>query len=97
MKFTYKFVEPAGMSTFDFQKLLSDLQSIKIRVTYLDNRRGAIDDISLQSTQYISQNSPGQVTWQELCECEPGYSGDQCQNCASGYTREIVGSGSLGK
>lgn len=97
VKFEYKLVEPVGMSTFDFQKLLSDLTAIKIRVTFLRNRRAAIDTILLQSTQFISLNSPEQVTWQEKCECQEGYAGDQCEKCSVGYTRETLGSGPLGK
>lgn len=97
VKFAYNLVEPSGMSTFNFQKLLSDLTAIKIRVTFLDNRQFAIDDILLESTQYISLNSPEQVTWKEKCQCQVGYSGDQCERCSPGFTRETVGSGALGK
>lgn len=97
VKFEYKLIEPEGMSTFNFQKLLSDLTAIRIRVTFLKDRKAAIDSISLDSTQYISVNSPEQVTWQEKCECQEGYIGEQCDKCALGYTRETLGSGPLGK
>ena len=97
VKFAYNLVEPSGMSTFNFQKLLSNMTAIKIRVTFLDNRQFAIDDILLESTQYISLNSLEQVTWKEKCQCQVGYSGDQCERCSPGFTRETVDSGALGK
>jgi len=85
---TYKFrlVEPEGMTAFNFQRLLSDLKALKIRVTYLQ-RRGAIDNIQLESTQYVSLNSPEQVTWQEKCQCKQGYTGNHCKQCDAGFTR----------
>ena len=97
VKFNYRMLEPSGMSTFNFQKLLSDLTAIKIRVTFLDNRQFAIDDVLLESTQYISLSSPQQVSWKEKCQCQVGYSGEQCERCSPGFTRENVGSGALGK
>lgn len=97
VRFNYKLVEPEGMSAFDFQKLLSNLSAIKIRVTFLKNIQSAIDDVQMESTQYVSLNSPEQVTWKEKCQCKPGYTGEQCERCSPGYTRETVGSGPLGK
>lgn len=87
--FNYKLVEPPGMNTFDFQRLLSDLTAIKIRMTYFPGslRRKALDDIMLESTQYVSINAQDQVTWKEKCECERGYTGEQCEKCDFGYTR----------
>jgi len=85
--FRFQLIEPPGMTTFDFQRLLSDVTALKIRVTYLPGRRGAIDNIKLESTQFVSLNSPEQVTWQEECECKQGYKGAQCKECDVGYTR----------
>ena len=87
INFKFRMVEPLGMTAFTFQRLLSNVTSIKVRVTYLPDRRGAIDDIKLESTQYVSENSPEQVTWQEKCECKQGYTGIQCKKCDSGFTR----------
>ncbi|XP_066935737.1 laminin subunit gamma-1-like [Clytia hemisphaerica] len=97
VKFNYKLVEPSGMTTFNFQKLLSDLTAIKIRTTFLKNRRFAIDDVNMESTQYVSLNSLDQVTWKEKCQCQVGYAGEQCEKCQPGFTRENVGSGPLGR
>lgn len=87
INFKFRLVEPPGMTTFNFQRLLSDLRAIKIRVTYLAGRRGAIDDVRLESTQFVSLNSPEQVTWQEECTCKQGYGGTQCKKCDVGFTR----------
>lgn len=95
--YNFRLVEPKGVSTFDFQRILSDLKALKIRVTYLSGRRGAIDRISLESTQYLSVNSPEQVTWQESCTCEQGYKGNLCEQCSSGYTRVAGATSPLGK
>jgi len=87
INFKFRLVEPPGMTTFNFQRLLSNVKAVKIRVTYLPSRRGAIDDIKLESTQFVSQNSPEQVKWAEDCVCKQGYTGTQCNKCDAGYTR----------
>lgn len=97
VKFGYKLVEPAGMTTFNFQKLLSALTALKIRVTYLPKRQAAIDTIAMESTQFVSVNVPDQVSWKEKCTCKEGYSGEQCERCSPGFTRETLGSGPLGR
>ena len=94
--YKYRLIEPEGVSTFEFQRLLSNLTAIKIRTTYLKDRKGAIDNIRMQSTQYISENSPEQVTWKEKCECQDGYTGDQCEKCDSGFTRVSQEDGPFG-
>lgn len=93
--YNYKLIEPEGMTTFNFQRLLSDLTAIKIRMTYFPGslRRKVLDDVALESTTYISRNSPEQVSWSEKCECERGYTGDQCEKCDFGYTRAAGESG----
>ncbi|XP_047134254.1 laminin subunit gamma-1 [Hydra vulgaris] len=97
INFEYILLEPEGMPTFDFQKLLSNVTAIKIRVTYLYPRSGAINDIMLESTQYVSPDSDGQVFWQEKCVSKQGHTGDLSENCEIGYNRAEPGSGPFGK
>ena len=95
-RYTFILKEPEGMSVFDFQKLLNELTAIKIRVTY-GRVIGVIDSISMEATMPASINSLEQVDWEEQCRCKKGYTGNQCEKCDSGYTRENAKDGKLGK
>ena len=97
INFEYILLEPEGMLTFEFQRLLSNVTAIKIRATYLYPRSSAIDNINLESTQYVSPDSQDQVLWQEKCVSEQGHTGDLSEKCASGFTRVEGGSGPFGK
>lgn len=95
-KYSFILKEPNGMSVFDFQKLLNDLSAIKIRVTY-GRITGVIDSISMETAMPASINSLQSVNWEEQCKCKKGYTGIQCEKCASGFTRENNKDGQYGK
>ncbi|XP_022533612.2 laminin subunit gamma-1 [Astyanax mexicanus] len=68
----------------DFQKLLHNLTSIKIRGTYSERSAGYLDNVSLVS----ARRGPGTpARWVEKCTCPPGYVGQHCGQCALGYRR----------
>lgn len=72
---------------FDFQKLLTSLISIKIRMNYAPQGTGLIDNVFLESAIYLPQ-SLSRVNWVEECSCPAPYTGDHCEECSVGYTRQ---------
>ncbi|KFO07577.1 Laminin subunit gamma-1, partial [Balearica regulorum gibbericeps] len=74
-----------ALTAFDFQKLLHNLTSIKIRGTYSERSAGHLDDVTITS----ARPGPGvPVAWVESCSCPAGYEGQFCERCSSGYRRE---------
>ncbi|KFP41541.1 Laminin subunit gamma-1, partial [Chlamydotis macqueenii] len=73
------------LTAFDFQKLLHNLTSIKIRGTYSERSAGHLDDVTITS----ARPGPGiPAAWVESCSCPVGYEGQFCERCSSGYRRE---------
>lgn len=52
---------------------------------YLPPGTGYIDNVTLVSAQPIA-GVP--APWVERCQCPPGYRGQFCERCASGYRRD---------
>ncbi|XP_038601857.1 laminin subunit gamma-3 [Tachyglossus aculeatus] len=84
--------EPS-LSPFHFQRLLSNLTALRIRVgggsTHLTGR------VSLREVQ-LGSARPGSSTpalWVESCVCPQGYAGQFCESCSPGYKREIPSGG----
>ncbi|XP_012368221.2 laminin subunit gamma-1, partial [Octodon degus] len=74
-----------ALTPFEFQKLLNNLTSIKIRGTYSERIAGYLDDVTLAS----ARPGPGvPATWVESCTCPVGYGGQFCEVCLPGYRRE---------
>ncbi|TSO57285.1 Laminin subunit gamma-2 [Bagarius yarrelli] len=72
------------LSASEFQTLLSNLTAIKIRVTFGEEGRGYLDDVTLVSARL----GPGfPASWVEECRCPAGYEGQFCERCAAGYKR----------
>ncbi|KFQ19837.1 Laminin subunit gamma-1, partial [Merops nubicus] len=74
-----------ALTAFEFQKLLHNLTSIKIRGTYSERSAGHLDDVTISS----ARPGPGvPVPWVESCSCPAGYEGQFCERCSFGYRRE---------
>ncbi|KFW86705.1 Laminin subunit gamma-1, partial [Manacus vitellinus] len=74
-----------ALTAFEFQKLLHNLTSIKIRGTYSERSAGHLDDVTITS----ARPGPGvPVAWVESCSCPVGYEGQFCERCTSGHRRE---------
>ncbi|KAM6297000.1 laminin subunit gamma-3 [Aegotheles albertisi] len=75
------------LSAFSFQRLLSNLTALRLRVSHGPVRGG----LSLSKVQLTSARpGPGLLAgWVEQCTCPLGYTGQFCQSCAPGFKREI--------
>ncbi|KAF2985546.1 hypothetical protein EK904_002761 [Melospiza melodia maxima] len=75
------------LSAFSFQRLLSNLSSLHLRVSHgLGRGRLSLSQVQLTS----ARPGPGpRAGWVEECTCPTGYSGQFCQSCAPGFKREI--------
>ncbi|KAM7087989.1 laminin subunit gamma-3 [Ciconia maguari] len=78
--------EPS-LSAFSFQRLLSNLTALRLRVSHGPVQGG----LSLSEVQLTSARpGPGaRAGWVEECTCPPGYAGQFCQSCTPGFKREI--------
>ncbi|XP_068512887.1 laminin subunit gamma-3 isoform X2 [Anas acuta] len=76
--------EPS-LSAFSFQRLLSNLSALRLRVSAGPGRL-VLSEVRLTS----ARPGPGvQAGWVEECACPPGYSGQFCQSCAPGFKRDV--------
>jgi laminin gamma 1 len=75
-----------------FQRLISNITSIKIRMNYNYNIEDTvIKSITLQDATLIDNfntNDDQIATHIEQCKCPEGYTGQFCDQCKSGYKRE---------
>uniref|UniRef100_A0A1A8F8P7 Laminin subunit gamma-1 n=1 Tax=Nothobranchius korthausae TaxID=1143690 RepID=A0A1A8F8P7_9TELE len=72
------------ISHLDFQRLLHNLTSIKIRGTYSERSAGYLDSVSLVTAR-VGPGVPAH--WVERCTCPQGYHGQHCEQCTVGYRR----------
>ncbi|NXK53776.1 LAMC3 protein, partial [Chauna torquata] len=80
-------VEPS-LSAFSFQRLLSNLTALRLRVSRGPGRGGWLYVVEVQ----LTSARPGlgaQAGWVEDCACPPGYAGHFCQSCAPGFKRDV--------
>lgn len=72
---------------FDFQKLLNNLKSIKIRMIFAPQGTGLLDNVFIESA-ISDPSSPLGVPWVEECTCPEPYTGNHCEQCNRGYKRQ---------
>uniref|UniRef100_A0A8C3R6C4 Laminin subunit gamma 3 n=1 Tax=Cyanoderma ruficeps TaxID=181631 RepID=A0A8C3R6C4_9PASS len=76
------------LSAFSFQRLLSNLTALRLRVSRGPVRGGWLSLSKVQLTS--ARPGPGtRAGWVEECTCPMGYTGQFCQSCAPGFKREI--------
>jgi len=87
------------LSASNFQRLLSNISSIKIKAAR--NGYTFLTSLSLESAQQFPSEALAQIDannkalWIEKCTCPSGYTGEFCQTCDAGFTREIQNGGSF--
>lgn len=98
-RFAFKLNQHSGwmpsMNANDFQRLLSNLSSIKIRASYAPSTRAILSNISMGSAKLLTQATLIESSKElqpalfvELCSCPIGHVGQQCETCDEGYRRD---------
>ncbi|XP_038076283.1 basement membrane-specific heparan sulfate proteoglycan core protein-like isoform X2 [Patiria miniata] len=71
----------------EIMMVLQNVETVLIRASYNTNIRDtSLSNVYLDEAQ-PENNGREEVTMVEKCECPPGYTGQSCENCASGYYR----------
>ncbi|NXC45508.1 LAMC3 protein, partial [Penelope pileata] len=78
--------EPS-LSAFSFQRLLSNLTALRLRVSRSPGRgRLWLHEVQLTSARRGAGTRAG---WVEECTCPLGYTGHFCESCAPGFKRDV--------
>ncbi|XP_072530162.1 laminin subunit gamma-3 isoform X2 [Salminus brasiliensis] len=89
-------VNPA-LSPFEFRRMLSNLTALRISNAGGQNYTSQLSGVSLTSAfpiAYPSDSSRGpHAPWVEMCTCPLGFTGQFCELCAPGFTRETPNAG----
>ncbi|KAL4689686.1 hypothetical protein H8959_012477, partial [Pygathrix nigripes] len=72
---------------FHFQRLLTNLTSLRLRVSPGPSPAGQVFLTEVRLTSARPGLSPP-ASWVETCSCPNGYMGQFCESCAPGYKRE---------
>ncbi|XP_038046444.1 laminin subunit gamma-1-like [Patiria miniata] len=75
-------------SSFDFQRLLTNLTAIMIRATYADGAQGIIDNFDFPTVRRAVGPGAERVDFVELCQCPVGYVGQFCESCDGKFRRD---------
>ncbi|XP_069024859.1 laminin subunit gamma-3 [Embiotoca jacksoni] len=84
-----------ALSAFHFQRLLYKLTALKISNAGGHNYTSQLAGVSLTSAFIPSAAAGPPAPWVESCSCPPGFTGQFCERCAAGFTREDPGRGPL--
>ncbi|XP_071782542.2 laminin subunit gamma-2 [Centroberyx gerrardi] len=82
------------LSAAHFQTLLQNLTAIKIRMTFGENGRGYLDNVRLVSARR-GEGTP--APWVQSCSCPPGYQGQFCERCSSGFKHRSPAEGGFSR
>ena len=103
--FTFKLHQDYGwmptLTAFDFQRLLTNISSIKIRASYIPNTRTLLSNLILTTGNLYSESKLSEEILSklktaesiEVCTCPVGYIGQHCESCTYGYRRDPVNGG----
>lgn len=100
--FTFKLNQYSGwmptLSSFDFQRLLSNISAIKIRASYIPMTKTFLNKLKLKTaTAKLIKSSTNTTLHVEQCTCPMGYIGQHCDACETGYRREPINGGLFAK
>lgn len=90
----YEWTPKVGIQ--EFVSILSNLTAIKVRVTYTSGS-GYLDDFVMETATKSSGFELQRTDSVETCSCPPGYSGQHCEICSSGYRHDPPGEGKFSK
>nr|XP_036676267.1 basement membrane-specific heparan sulfate proteoglycan core protein isoform X28 [Drosophila suzukii] len=76
----------------EIMMILANVDNILIRLVYLDTTAREVDVVNIALDSAGSADTGlGSASLVEKCTCPPGYMGDSCESCASGYVRQARG------
>ncbi|XP_050742444.1 basement membrane-specific heparan sulfate proteoglycan core protein isoform X17 [Drosophila biarmipes] len=76
----------------EIMMILANVDNILIRLVYLDTTAREVDVVNIALDSAGSADTGlGSASLVEKCTCPPGYVGDSCESCASGYVRQARG------
>ncbi|XP_035489050.2 laminin subunit gamma-2 [Scophthalmus maximus] len=81
------------ISAFQFQTLLQNLTSVRIRATFGEDGRGYLDNVRLVSAR---RGDGLPARWVHTCSCPAGYEGEFCERCSAGFRRKMPADGAFG-
>lgn len=95
-EFKFKLLETSGwlprLSSKDFQTLISNITSIKIRATYTFLHKFKLNSAQHKKVSTKSSSNRNELTlrapWVEDCKCPISHTGQFCEKCQVGYKRQ---------
>ncbi|KAM6984916.1 laminin subunit gamma-3 [Aplochiton taeniatus] len=83
-----------SISAFEFRHLLFNLTALRISNAGGLNYTSQLSEVTMASAT-LSPHPDAQAHFVEVCVCPPGFTGQFCELCASGFTREVPEHGPL--
>lgn len=84
-----------SLSSFEFQVLLNNLTALKISNAGGHNYTSQLAGVTLTSAFISTGAASPPAPWVEYCSCPMSFTGQFCEQCAPGFTREQPGRGPL--
>ncbi|XP_050085737.1 basement membrane-specific heparan sulfate proteoglycan core protein isoform X14 [Anopheles aquasalis] len=76
----------------DIMMLLANIESILIRMQYVDEVERNIELVNIMmDSAAVNDRGLGSASLVEECRCPPGYRGLSCESCEAGYVRQSSG------
>ncbi|RNA21261.1 Laminin subunit gamma-1 [Brachionus plicatilis] len=87
------------LTSRDFQRLLTNVSSIKIRASYAPNSIAVLGNIEMTTAKPYNEKTSNQPTalFIEECTCPSGHMGERCETCSRGYRRDPINGGPFAK
>ncbi|XP_076354065.1 laminin-like protein lam-2 isoform X2 [Tachypleus tridentatus] len=79
------------LDVYKFLTILSNLTALKIRANFNPKGKTYLYDVRLESARLSIKGE--NASWVENCSCPLSYTGQFCESCSQGYTRNISGGG----
>uniref|UniRef100_A0A8C1EC52 Laminin, gamma 3 n=1 Tax=Cyprinus carpio carpio TaxID=630221 RepID=A0A8C1EC52_CYPCA len=86
-RLTEKSVNPS-IAPFEFLRMLYSLTALHISNAGGQNYTSQLSRVSLESAVRKNYNMSPHASWVEECTCPTGFTGQFCERCAPGFTRE---------
>ena len=87
------------LSSRDFQRLLTNISSIKIRASYAPYSVTVLSKIEMVTARTYNEKTSDlpMARFVEECSCPIGHMGERCETCSPGYRRDPINGGPFAK